>query len=115
MQTLRDKIIIATDCILEDQEMVENDDQWVRIKPGEEISVSGGVIYRREEIIAEIASLLFGEVKPGSRPISPRIYKTALRLFKSIHINTDPVYRIRPLRDEKGSIRFQKGKTKKRG
>ena len=113
MQTLRDKIIIATDCILEDLIMVENGDQWVRIKPGEEIPSSGGVTYRREEIIAEMASLLFGEIK-SSRTISPRIYKTALRLFKSIHINTDPVYRIRPLRDERASIRFIKGKTKKR-
>ena len=41
--------------------------------------------------------------------INVRTYRSALKMFKAIHINTPPSYRKKVLEEEKGEIRFRRG------
>ncbi len=112
-QTIGEMIDVAVQCYDQGDLLIVNGDSW-RLWEGDLNDLEVGVItYRREEIIDLIASKLFFKGKT-KRLISPVVYKRALKLFKIIHINTDPSYRRRYLDQERGSIRFVKGK-KKRG
>ena len=44
--------------------------------------------------------------------INVRTYRSALKMFKAIHINTPPSYRKKVLEEEKGEIRFRRGPGK---
>lgn len=114
IQSLKDKIQVGTDCYLDGKPLLVFNDIWSVFNDQGQDLPPGGILYRRDQIVAEIALILFEGGKTGSRVISPTVYRLALRLFKMIHINADPVYRIRPLEEERARIRFTRGKNKER-
>lgn len=113
-QTINEKIEIAINCYYEDRRLLVSGHIWAsEVLKNDDPPFPGVTIYQGGEIVSLLALKLYGENPPRDR-ISQTTYKKALKLFKMFHIKTDPAYRKRPLIQEKGEIRFTRGK-KKRG
>ena len=113
MSNPRNKISTALRCYELNLPLYVRGETWTAIildkDPGE------FTIYQGEEIVSLLAEYLFGEIERGSPPrISRNTYREALKLFKLFHINAPPVYRLKPLEEEGGSVRFGRGPGKKK-